>query len=378
MDRCRKNFVLGVVSFLALAVGSSLYAQKTDAAVRMNQVQVVGSHNSYHAGIAPSEAKVWILLHHKNSYESLEYRHAPLPLQLESGIRQIELDIFADSKGGRYADPNGPKMVAAAHLPADPPYDPQGLMQKPGFKVIHMQDIDYRSTCPIFVDCLRQVRAWSLRHPRHIPIYILIETRQPKPSHEGQKVVPEPFTAETFDALDAEIRSVFKPGEMIVPDDVRGSHATLNEAIMAEGWPTLEAARGKVVFLMDQKSAGPIYLAGHPSLRGRILFTNATPGAPDAAFVMRNDGPAKEIAELVKQGYLVRTRTDEGTHEARDNDKKRRDEMMASGAQILSTDYPASEPAPWHGHYSVGLPGKIQARCNPLIAPAGCTLGADL
>jgi hypothetical protein len=46
--------------------------------------------------------------------------------------------------------------------------------------------------------------------------------------------------------------------------------------------------------------------------------------------------------------------------------------MMASGAQILSTDYPASEPARWEGHYSVSLPGNVAARCNPVIAPAGC------
>ena len=32
----------------------------------------------------------------------------------------------------------------------------------------------------------------------------------------------EPFTPKTFDELDAEIRSVFPPEEMITPDDVRG------------------------------------------------------------------------------------------------------------------------------------------------------------
>ncbi len=45
---------------------------------------------------------------------------------------------------------------------------------------------------------------------------------------------PEKFTAATFDALDAEIRSVFKPGEMITPDQVRGNHATLEEAVLAQ------------------------------------------------------------------------------------------------------------------------------------------------
>jgi len=49
--------------------------------------------------------------------------------------------------------------------------------------------------------------------------------------------------------------------------------------------------------------------------------------------------------------------------------------MLASGAQIVSTDYPAAEPARWDGHYFVALPGGARAaRCNPVNAPAGCSL----
>jgi hypothetical protein len=48
--------------------------------------------------------------------------------------------------------------------------------------------------------------------------------------------------------------------------------------------------------------------------------------------------------------------------------------MLNSGAQIVSTDYPASEPARWAGRYSVSLPGKAEARCNPVNAPGGCRL----
>ena len=147
---------------------------------------------------------------------------------------------------------------------------------------------------------------------------------------------------------------------------------TLNEAVLAGNWPTLASARGKVIFLMDQRPVGPVYLAGHPSLRGRVLFTNAEPGEPDAAFIERNDGPAADITELVKKGYLVRTRTDADTKEARTNDTARRDAMIASGAQILSTDYPVNEPAhAWPGNYVVQPPGTILApwRITP-SAPA--------
>lgn len=348
---------------------------QSDSRIRLNQIQVVGSHNSYHAGIAPGEAKLWEAKDPK-AFRSLDYQHQTLARQFDGGVRQIELDVYADAKGGLYADPLGPHQVAAAGLPADEPFDPEGEMLRPGFKVLHMQDIDYRSTCRTFVGCLKQVRAWSQAHPRHAPIFILVETKTDAPQAGVQKTVPEPFTSTTFDALDAEIRSVFASNEMIVPDDVRGKYATLNEAVLAGQWPTLEAARGKVIFLMDQRPAGPAYLEGHPALRGRILFTNAQPGEPDAAFVERNDGPQAEITEFVRKGYLVRTRTDESTREARKNATSRRDAMMASGAQMLSTDYPASEPARWPGHYTVQFPGQLPARCNPVNAPADCKLDA--
>jgi hypothetical protein len=214
------------------------------------------------------------------------------------------------------------------------------------------------------------VRDWSKAHPNHVPIFILVETKEGKPRPGVQVTVPEPFNAAAFDALDAEIRSVFSPKEMITPDDVRGSYKTLNEAVLAGNWPTLASARGKVVFMLDQRPVGPIYMEGNPSLKGRVLFTNSVPGREDAAFIERNDGPVTDIQQLVKQGYIIRARTDSDTKEARTNDTAHRDAIIASGAQFLSTDYPANEPARWEGHFVVTLPGNVEARCNPVNAVA--------
>ena len=367
-----KSKIICPAALLATSFGVALTAcaQSPDTAVKLNQIQVIGTHNSYHAGISPNEAKVW-QAKYADAYKGLDYQHPPLPRQLDAGVRQIELDVYADTKGGLYAHPSGPRMAAAAGLPADPPFDPNGIMTKPGFKVMHVQDVDYRSNCQPFTACLQQVREWSHTHPEHIPIFILVETKQGAP-RDLKLTEPEPSTTATFDALDAEIRSVFPPSEMITPDDVRGSYATLNQAILAGNWPSLASARGKVIFLMDQRSVGPVYLADHPSLRGRAIFTNAAPREPDAAFTELNDGPAAEITALVRKGYLVRARTDSDTKQARANDTTTRDAMMASGAQILSTDYPVNEPARWEGHYVVALPGHAVARCNPVNAQAAC------
>src|SRR5271170_2449093 len=256
-----------------------------DDSLRMNQIQVIGTHNSYHAGLSVREAE---LMKQKNPklYQALDYRHRPLDLQLSSGVRQIELDIFADAAGGRYAHPSGFE---------DPYFDPQGLMSKPGFKVMHIQDYDYRSTCQPLIACLKIVRAWSLSHPGHVPVYILLETKTDLPPRY-HATLTEKFTPAVFDALDAEIRSVFAANEMITPDQVRGRHKTLEEAVLHNEWPTLAEARGKVAFLMDQRPVGPVYLEGHPSLRGRIIFTNAEPGQPDCAFTEQNDGTQATIA----------------------------------------------------------------------------------
>ncbi len=49
--------------FIALCANAQSFAAalgSTDDAVKMNQIQVIGTHNSYHAGLAPSEAKLML------------------------------------------------------------------------------------------------------------------------------------------------------------------------------------------------------------------------------------------------------------------------------------------------------------------------------
>jgi hypothetical protein len=351
----------------------SLAAHADDSAIRINQLQYIGSHNSYHAGMAPGEVQVWKATAPK-IFAALDYRHPPLPQQFDDGVRQIELDIYGDAKGGRYAHPVIVQQVAKAGLPADPPFADDAVMRKPGFKVMHVQDLDQRSTCQPLVACLTQVREWSRAHPRHLPMFVLLETEAETLHAQFPTVIPEPWDVKALNALEAEITSVFPRNEYISPDDVRGKSATLNEAIRTHGWPTVEAARGKIIFLLDQRSVGPNYLAGHPSLRGRVLFTNAKPGDPDAAFSELNDGPADAITSLVKEGYLIRTRTDANLVEAHANDTRRRDQMMASGAQILSSDFPHNEPDT--NGYVVGFPGGAVARCNPQFALVACPADA--
>ncbi|WP_421732034.1 Ca2+-dependent phosphoinositide-specific phospholipase C [Brevundimonas sp.] len=151
-------------------------------------------------------------------------------------------------------------------------------------------------------------------------------------------VAPLDFDAAAWDALDTEIRSVFDAGHLITPDQVRGRRATLREAVMAGGWPALGAARGKVFFALDE---GPekvaAYAQGRPSLEGRVLFVNTDEASPAAAYLTLNDagGPAgAHSRSRVRQGFIVRTRADADTVEARTADVSRRTAAFASGGAI--------------------------------------------
>ncbi len=249
-------------------------------------------------------------------------------------------------------------------------------MAQPGFKVMHIQDLDFESTCVTFVDCLRTVKAWSDAHPHHLPIMIMVEAKEdalPDPLNLSF-AVPLPIREPELDALDAEIRSVFPAGRILTPDRLRRGRATLEQAVLELGWPRLGVLRGKVLFALDNGGAvKAAYLNGHASLAGRILFTDSNPGAPESAFIKVNDplaNPAR-IPGLVSSGYIVRTRTDGDTVEARSGSTVQRDAAIASGAQWVSTDYPVPNPDFGSGYF-VAIPGGVPARCNPINAPAGC------
>jgi len=369
MSRLRQ---IVVASSLLALVGCgdddpALVSQGTSApqAVRLNHVQVLGSHNSYHIEPRPEVLNLFLRLAPALA-RGVSYTHLPLDEQFSTqGIRQIELDVFADPQGGLYSDP---RALRVARLP--PPEIPE--MLEPGFKVLHVQDLDFVSTCYTLVGCLQEVKAWSDANRRHLPIMILVEAKDEE-LPGSVWVVPPPIRAAELDALDAEIRSVFPASQLITPDDVRGSRATLEEAVLTDGWPTLESSRGRVLFALDNEGVQKTeYLDGHPSLRGRVMFTSSRPGSPESAFIKLNSAVRdfEMIRNAVSAGYLVRTRADGDTEEARSSDTSTREAALASGAQYVSTDYPV--PDLRFSDYQVAIPDGNPGRCNPVNAPVEC------
>jgi hypothetical protein len=346
-----------------------------DANVRINQLQSVGTHNSYKVKIPDVELAL-IKEHNPDAALTLDYEHETLAAQLDKGARQLELDPSDDPKGGLFSHPLGRKILTERKVKLED-YD-LSAMDKPGIKVIHVTDIDYRSHCLLFVDCLKQVKDWSDAHPGHTPILLMINPKSSGISWPGAaKVLP--WGKDAFERMETEIRSVFPVDRIITPDEVKGAHATLREAVMAGNWPTLGKARGRVMFAMDlSPEANAPYAEGHPSLTGRVAFMTTFPDAPEAAYFTMNE-PLKDgdlIRQRVEQGFLIRTRADADTREARSGETARRDAAFATGAQFVSTDYQDPDPRFKTG-YSVSLPDGGVSRCNPVDAPKGCDSKAE-
>ena len=162
------------LSDVACPVGVELNGPEGRAwdSLPLTALQTVGTHNSYKQAIPPAELAA--LLAQNPEVMALDYSHPPLSDQLDAGMRNLEIDIVHDPEGGRYATPLMPAMMAGQDGSA--PYDATG-MDAPGFKVLHIPDIDVRTSCPTLIACMSELRDWSLAHPDHAPIMVMFNAK---------------------------------------------------------------------------------------------------------------------------------------------------------------------------------------------------------
>jgi hypothetical protein len=318
------------------------------------------------------------------SPEDYYYSHSELPIQLEyQSVRSFELDLHSDEKGGLYYPPAAWKLSNLTN--ASTPFD-GSILKKPGIKVFHVTDFDPDSVCHTFIDCLLSLKKWSDAHRHHVPIMIDLELKTDAPACLLGGVCPGEATNWTLPRLlnvDAEILSVFPRSQLIRPDDIRRPNLTLEQSVLQHGWPTLDAVRGRFLFFFDNdatpsdpNSPRELYRAAAPSLQNRTVFTNSLAGSPDAAIIKYNEprgNGSAVIRDLVQKGYIVRTRADVPMGTVKNRTTEMRDLALASGAQIVSTDFPVyGMSARWGWDYVVRFEEGRVARCNPVTAPKGC------
>ena len=296
------------------------FAYPLDDTLSIFHAQLEATHNSYH--LRPESALIdW------------QYEHAPLDVQLEEqGVRGLELDVHWEPRLG-------------AH------------------RVFHLTRVDARSSCDLFVECLAVVRRWSDAHPDHLPIVIHIEDKD---------LVPNDARESRLRALEDEVRAVWPEDLIVTPDLVRGTHASLPEALADTGWPTLGATRGHVLFAIDDSgSLRDAYTRGGTGLEGRLFFVDSEPGDAFGAYAIINDASAEDrIDAALAAGFLVRVFGQDGLASALAGERAAFDVALASGAQIVSTDFPAPVP---ETTFFAEIPGGTPSRCNPMTAPVGCT-----
>ena len=366
--------------------------------LKMNEIQVLGTHNSYTKPIDPNviafaapiintmmsdymenlpdKKKEEMMENHPNNMsfeEGLNYDHPTFPEQLDAGIRSLEIDVYYDPSGNRFNNPASYSMLRKKGITNLLPHDTLGL-GSPGFKVLHVADLDFRSHYPTLKGALEVLKSWSESNPDHIPIYILMEAKDSgMPLFENAAEVLK-FDKEAYDALDKEILAVLGRDKIITPDDVQGNYPTLKEAVLNKNWPSLKEAKGKFIFLLLPGSAGTgstqtPYLTNDNNLKNRVMFTRSTPSDDFGAFLLLDNSIVRqnEIQKFVAKGYLVRTRSDIETYEAKVEDFTRAEAAFSSGAQVISTDF--YKPGNIYGtKYFVEIPNAHIYRANPINA----------
>jgi len=286
--------------------------------IRLNEIRFIGTHNSYKAYNPAAEKLMERLIAPLGLAGSgvWSYGFEPLSQQFSRGIRSLELDVMREKDGLR-----------CAHIPV----------------------VDYASTCPDFGLALREIALWSDRHPGHLPITVLVEAKTTILS--GGKLFHN-FNLD--DVLYLEEIVAERLGERLyTPAEMLGAYENFAQLRAADDYPVLSELLGKilVIYHYDRRTT-EAYAAHDPTLRSQKMFISSLQWYdgdgedwwPDsdvnqdyACFGIDNWSGSPILEENARlHSMLMRTRTDSYPWRADEWEA----EAMATGAFILSTDFP--------------------------------------
>jgi hypothetical protein len=333
---CLFFFVASIVAFSAERAGDASAQKARLAALRasppaasaslaadlalsndasLDRLRLLATHNSYRRASGPVRL-FYIGLVEPQWPAKLAYSNPPLTDQLNSGLRSFELDV---------------------------------RVRGSGFVLAHVPLVDDRSYAPDFPLALEELALWSERNPGHAPIILLLELVE---DYSFLDPALRPWDGPALDRLDAALRSGLG-ARLLEPDELRGN-ATSLAAALSKGWPKIGAVRGRFLVILHKNEAfRALYTAGHPSLEGRAMLDCAPPLSPDAFADVLNDpvADAPAIRAESASGILVRTRADADLVYG----PALLAAALASGARIVSTDFPPGRPAT--DGYVASLPG---------------------
>lgn len=333
--------------FLIMFHSLKVYSQDTN--VRLNDIRILASHNSYkklpHPKVVNFLSRFKKKLGEENNPIQLDYGHLPIEIQLtDYHVRGLELDVFYDPKGSLYR-----KRKINRFLVGQKALIKDEKMKQPGFKVLHIPDIDFETNYLTFKDALYSIKRWSINNPNHTPVFVNIEAKGTSAANESsflrmlgfKRAVPMDSIA--YLKLNEEISDVFSEKEIYQPLELRSNFSCIKDRIFSVGWPMLSDCLGKIIFIL-QGNNDHIYKRLISENLNLCMFVYDEPGESNTAFVIRNNPKNHENEiKLLSNYYIVRTRTDAGTIQSRNNDYSYFESAMQSNAQIISTDYYKSD-----------------------------------
>lgn len=337
------NGLMAVCIFSLQIIGlSSLYAQQYMDSTPMNQIKVLASHNSYK--VAPTARTMKFIekfkrfLGEDNQPFQLAYSHVSLRDQFSKfNIRGIELDVYNDPEGGHFFKHKLNFFIPKQKI-KDAAYE---AMKKPGFKIIHIPDIDYQTHYLTLESALLELNGWSMENPSHAPIFVNIELKSRAMGDESKilnwlgfpKAIP--FTSQAFHQMDSLFKSTLKT--LYSPSAFIHGEASMQERLKNQGWPLLQDIRGRIFVIIQGKGSDQFPTFGSAFKYGNEQDSNCI-------FLLRDNPKDVNVLQMLSERFMIRTRTDAGTIEARKNDFSRLKEALQSKAQILSTDYYIPDP----------------------------------
>lgn len=279
--------------------------------LKINEIAVLGTHNSYQMLATPQKLfleKVRRFLSSGEKGGNAEFEMDTYTEQLEKGVRNLEIDIET-------VDKNGEVSFIVTHKPIE----------------------DNASSAYDFAKGLEEIALWSDNNPNHLPVYLLIEPKGKVSEINNMKN----FSVGYAEKLDKTIRDVLGD-RLLTPKQAIGDYKSLEEMRMADSWPTLKEAAGKIIVLLHPCDVTDEYINTDASLSSQAMFPMLRFDSIDksyASFILDNDPEtAKENNRKTvgEKNLMVRTRADNYP----DSDEELYRLADECGSHIITTDYP--------------------------------------
>lgn len=283
-----------------------------EAGIKFNEMSFLATHNSYQTSAIDETKKIYRNLSELTfdaiSSKTGDFWSETLTQQLNCGFRSFEMDIETFDRDGEIS-----------------------------FTCMHSPYIEMATSCYDFSLALKEIALWSDNNPNHLPVTIIIEVKSLFIPLEDMKF----FNIDYAHVLDGVLRESL--GEkLFTPADMLRDYSSFGEMRAADDWCKVKDMLGKVVVLLHEGNITEEYIEIDPSIRTQAMFPMLRYEDIDrdcASFILCND--PEELLEveeevIAENKIMVRTRTDKFT----DVTQERREQALASGAHIVSTDYP--------------------------------------